>query len=144
VDPRHIESRWCANRNWPAALAFIAFCCFEAALSWRQIGKDPPERSSVDLIFYLVAIALIVTTYVPLFRCVRERLVLGIMVLRFMESGALILVRGISATSVHLLQRANFALWSVALGVSLSMLYSSRRNKKKGPDPSDPFFEKGV
>jgi hypothetical protein len=144
VHQRHIESSWCANRNCPAALAFVAFCCFVAAQSWRQIGKDPPERSSVDLIFYLVAIALIVTSYVPVFPCVRERLVLGIMVLRLMESGALILVPGISTTSVNLLQRANFALWSVALGVSLSMLYSSLRNKKKGPDPSDPSFNKEI
>src|SRR6187399_1037954 len=133
----HAQSRWCATRNWTTAFAFVAFTAFLTVQSWRQIGREKPDLSTIDLIFYLIAIVMIVRTYFEVFWCLRERVVLGIVAVGLIWRVALTLIPGLFAASgIH------FALKSVALIASLSMLYSSLR--RKGARPLIPLFpEKG-
>jgi hypothetical protein len=53
--------------------------------------------------------------------------VLGLLIVRFAVGFATKVVPTLLGQAGDLLKRANFALWALALAVSLSMLYSSLR-----------------
>jgi hypothetical protein len=74
----------------------------------------------------LIAIVVLAQIFVA-FRCVRERLVLGLLIVRFAVGFAAKVAPGLFGSAGDLLKQTNFALWAGALFVSLSMLYSSLR-----------------
>lgn len=115
----------CANRHRAVALVFVAFCALEVSLSWRAIGQK--GLMSFDLLWNLVSIVL-VAQFLSWFKCVRERLVFGLMIMRFAVGFTAKVAPELFAFSEDLLKRTNFALWAAALTVSLSMFYSSLRS----------------
>lgn len=132
--PQDAHSRWCANRNTRIALAVTAFFALEVFLSWRGLGQTIPKSDTVSLFVSLFVIAWLVLLFVS-FKCVRERLVLGLLIIRFAVGFAAEVAPAVFDSFYSgpgLWKRANLALWAVTLAVSLSMLYSSLRLRSRG------------
>lgn len=127
-----VHSRWCANRNTRIALALTAFCALEVFLSWRGLGQTIEKSDTVSLFVGLFVIGWLVLLFAT-FKCVRERLVLGLLIIRFAVGFAIRVSPTLSDSAADFWKRANVALWVVALALSLSMLYSSRRFRPPAP-----------
>ncbi len=121
---------WCANRNPKIALGVAAFCGLEVFLSWRTSGQAPPNG---DLFFQLFSVYVIflLLQFLVAFKCVRERLVLGIFTASFVVGLAGSLAPSVFGPAIDPLGRADAALWAVAFVVSLTMVYSSLRLRPK-------------
>jgi hypothetical protein len=74
----------------------------------------------------MIAIAVLAQVFAK-FSCIRERLVLGLLILRFGVAFAVKVAPTLLGQTGDLFKRAGFALWALALVVSLTMLYSSLR-----------------
>lgn len=121
-----VHSRWCANKYTPAALLFVAFCALGAILSWRVLGQEGAGHKTSFFWGDLITIVVLSQIFVA-FRCVRERLVLGLLIVRYAVGFAAKVAPELFVSAGDLLKQTNFALWAGALVVSLSMLYSSLR-----------------
>jgi hypothetical protein len=82
IQSEDVHSRWCANRSTPASLAFVAFCALGAILGWRVLGQEGLAHSTSLLFGDLIVIAVLAQVFSK-FSCVRERLVLGLLIVRF-------------------------------------------------------------
>lgn len=127
-----VHSRWCANRYAPTALGFVAFCALGAIQSWRGLGKEILKGDTVLLLGILFVIAMLLQLFVSL-KCVRERIVLGLLIMRFALGFIVKMAPPLSGTAADVWKGGSFALWAAALGVSLSMLYSSLRFRPPEP-----------
>ncbi len=129
-----VHARYCAVRNVRIALLFVAFCTLQAFLWWRDLDKAFPQYGPYDLVWHVIAIAVIVKLFAA-FACLRERFVLGL--------GIAVLVRGLVSgfkpslidPVAGMVRHAFLALWVVALLLSLSMLVSSPHRSKCGGWP---------
>ena len=76
-----VHSRYCAIQNTRTVLVVIAFCALEVFLSWKGLGKNFP---SYNLIVPLRDIAVLVACVrlIVIFTCVRERLVISVIMVR--------------------------------------------------------------
>lgn len=126
VQSQDVHSRWCANRYTPTALLFVAFCALGAILSWRVLGQGGPGHNTSFFWGDLIAIVVLAQIFAA-FRCARERLVLGLLIVRFAVGFAAKVAPTLFGSAGDLLKQTNFALWAGALVVSLSLLYSSLR-----------------
>lgn len=123
------HGRLCANRNIRVALIVVAFCGMEVALSWRSLGRNTPiEHDTMFFLGHVIAIAVLVLLFTG-FRCLRERLVLVLAMVKF----AIGLVSGlapalVSSTS-NFAKRGDLALWVIAAALSVSMFVSSVKLK---------------
>lgn len=124
VQPQDVHSRWCANKHKSTALLFVAFCSLGAILSWRVLGQEGPGHNMSSLLGDLIAIVVLAQIFAA-FRCVRERVVLGLLIVRFAVGFATNVAPTLFGSAGELAKRTNFILWAGALVVSLSMLYSS-------------------
>jgi hypothetical protein len=124
------HSQWCANRNPKIALGVAAFCGLEAFLSWRTASQAP---SNPDWFFQLVSVYVIflLLHFLVAFKCVRERLVLGIFTATFVVGVAGGFAPSVFGPAIDPLGRAETVLWGVAFLVSLTMIYSSLRLRPK-------------
>jgi hypothetical protein len=115
-------------RSVPVALGFVAFCALGTALSWRVLGQEGSQGGTSFLFGDIIVIAVLAQVFAK-FSCVRERLVLGLLIVRFAAGVATKVAPTLFGQAGDLLKRANFAVWAVALAVSLSILYSSLRSR---------------
>jgi hypothetical protein len=118
------HSSSCPNRNRGMALGIVTFCALETALSWKAIGQEGPAH--FDLLWNLAAIA-IVAQFFASFKCVRERLVLNLIIIRFAIGSIARMSPSLLVFTGDLQKPIYFTIWTFALAVSLSMLYSSLR-----------------
>src|SRR6185437_10771275 len=122
-----VHSRYCANRNLWVAFAFVAFCLMEAILSWRSLGKEQSAQPvGIILLGHGVAIAVLAQLLV-VFKCLRERIVLSLGIVRLAEGLFGGLAPGWVSPVAVTLRPANLALWVLAGIISLTMLVSAAR-----------------
>ena len=127
VQLENVHSRGCANRYTMTALMFVAFCALGLVMSWGVLGQENVHHNTSRFFGDLIAIVVLAQVFTT-FSCLRERLVLGLLLTRF---GVGLVVKFVPALSSQvgddLLKRATLVLWTLALLVSLSMLYSALR-----------------
>lgn len=120
------HARNCAIANSRTSIIFVAFCALEVFLSWRVLGKTFPAYNLVG-VFRDIVMIMVCAKLLLIFRCFRERLVVGIVMLRYVIS----LVSGFMPTVFNRaagpIRSVDLALWVLALIVSLSMLIHSAR-----------------
>jgi len=126
IQSADIHTRWCANRSMPTAIAFVAFCALGAVLAWRVLGQEGVVHRTTALFGDLIVIAVLAQVFAK-FSCIRERFVLGLLILRFGVAFVAKVAPALFGETGYLLRRASFGLWVLALVVSLSMLYSALR-----------------
>lgn len=111
--------------NPSTALLLIAFLLLEAILSWRAIGREERPADDPILIAVLLLALPMLARLMVVFRCTRERIVLGLLMLRSALSLAAKMMPSLVADSFRVFSVVNLVLWILALLVSGTMLYSS-------------------
>jgi hypothetical protein len=129
-----VHTRWCANRSMPTAIGFVTFCVLGAVLAWRVLGQEGVAHRTTALFGDLIVITVLAQVFAK-FSCVRERLVLGLLILRFGVAFVAKVAPALFGETGYLVRRASFGLWVLALAVSLSMLYSALRFRSR-PRPA--------
>lgn len=124
-DKEEVAKHLCASRSVPVAVAFTLFCVLGAAASLyaRRIG---PHRTGEGASLLARGIALIILFQLfVVFKCVRERVVIGIVGLRLLAGMLPVaLLPHLDPASLPVHQIA-FALWIVGILISASMLVSA-------------------
>ncbi len=122
-----IHAQYCTLRNRRTALVITALFVVEVYVSWRGLGRPSLKNSLIELPFYIAVFVISAKLFV-IFRCFRERLVMGLATVAFVMGVA----SGYFPTDVSrfapLASYGRLALWSLALLISLSMLVESARN----------------
>jgi hypothetical protein len=130
------HERLCANRNLPMALIVVVFCGMELVLSWRSLGRSSPVEH--DKLFFLgpvIGIAVLAMLFAE-FKCIRERLVLALAMIRFATGLVSNLAPGLVNPTSKLLKGSYLLLWIIATVISISMLVSSAKLKDHADNPS--------
>ena len=123
----NVHSRFCANRNVVTALIFVAFCAMGVFLSWRSFAEGKVfTGSTIHSLGDALGIVILVQ-WLTVFRCLRERIVLSLGIIRL----AAALVAGLEPGWVDpvavTMRQGSLALWTLAGIISLSMLVSALR-----------------
>lgn len=122
-----VHSRYCANRNIGVAFAFLAFCCMEAILSWRALGKEYPAQHGVMILLGQAVAIAVLAQLLTVFRCLRERIVLSLSIVRLATGLVAGLAPGWVSPAAVSIRLGSLALWCLAGIISLSMLISASR-----------------
>jgi hypothetical protein len=120
------HGRYCIITNPRAALELVLSLAVVVFVSWNGLRKPILPISVIELVLYVLVAAIFVKCLV-IFRCVRERLILGLALTSLAIGGASGLVPvGIGAFA-DLIKYGKFGLWTFALLISISALISSAR-----------------
>jgi hypothetical protein len=129
-----VHAHFCAVRNWRTALLFAACCALLVIVSWKTTGKAPSKHSYFDIPFNVLTI-LILGRWPVVFRCFRERFVLGLVLVSQVKW---LVSWFVPTLGVAVLARQMFrVLWVLAFLMSLSMLVQSARNPYVEPEEGD-------
>jgi hypothetical protein len=96
-------------------------------VSWRDLHKAPQPRDFIQLPFAILLVAIYAKS-LPIFKCFRERLVLGLAIASFVLAEVSEFAPAIVGPFAGLVKSGDLALTGLALLVSLSMLIQSARN----------------
>ena len=98
---------------------------------WRGAsGKPHPPDSGAFFLSYQVVALLVAGLLFTTFKCTRERAVIALSLLT--PVGALVFAALPSLASFHpILEWIDFAVWTTALVISLTMLASALRSRKR-------------
>lgn len=124
-----VHLRVCANRHTKISLLFVAFCVMETLLVWRPlVNSETADRGAVFVLGLAVTIA-VLTQMLRLFRCPRERIILGLAIASFGISLISAIAPSLMLKFEPFVAHADLALWVIAFVLSLSMLVSSLSRK---------------
>jgi hypothetical protein len=130
VDSTCLHDLYCANRSLGTAWLFVAFCGIEALVCWRALGKPRPVDSGAFFLFFQAYALLLVAFLFVAFKCVRERLVLGLALVTSVRALSFGFAPRLVSLTAGLVSWTPLALWLTAFVVSLSMLASASRNTR--------------
>ena len=101
-------------------------------VSWTGLDK-PLARPRLDLRLIGIYVLAMVTYWLVVFTCFRERLVLGITIIDLLTMEVQGFVPSVSSKHVELVKSGKLALAYLGLLVSLSMLIDAARSPNAGP-----------
>ena len=110
------------------AILFVAFFTIEVLVSWRTLDKPHHRPSLIELPFYILTVAIGVR-WLLMFKCVVERLVLGLSLINFVIGVVSAYVPTIgSGPFSELIKSGKLSLWVFVLVVSIGLLILSARS----------------
>src|SRR5579863_1440085 len=118
--------RYCALTNTRAALVLVLCLAVVVFVGWNGLGKPLQQVSVIELPLYIFVEALFVICLV-IFRCFRERLIMGLAMVSLVIGGASGFVPVRVGPFADLIKYGEFGLWTFALLISLSALITSAR-----------------
>ena len=125
-----MHARICPVRNIRIAVFLAGFFTLEIFLSWRALGKPFLEHNLFDLLFRIVIFSALFPVLLKISRCVPERIILGIIMIRFVTGWAIEFAPNLVEPVADLVRQCNLVLWILAFLISLTMLVSSLSNPK--------------
>jgi len=119
------HSQLCASRNVKVALVYVVFCGVCLFLSWRPSHALPgPDR----LLPFGLLVAIVILAQVAFaVKCVRERVVVGAIMLSLASALVARLAPGVVSPLAGVLRIIDYLLWGIASVISVSMFVSSIR-----------------
>lgn len=119
------HSQLCASRNVEVALVYVVFCGVCLFLSWRPSRALPnPDR----LLPFGLLVAIVILAQVAFaVKCVRERVVVGAIMVSFASALVAQLAPGVVSPLADVLRIIDYLLWGIASAISVSMFVSSIR-----------------
>ena len=135
------HGRYCATSDTEIASLFVVACALETFLSWRDLHASIPY-GFFDIMTSCFGILASIWLFV-LFKCIRERIVVGIVLVRSL-AGALAGFTSVGAIdSVGRILKPSFlGLWALAGCISVSMLVSSVQRPRIVIAPDDRIYPK--
>src|SRR5712692_7238485 len=115
-----IHARICAVRNVRSAVFLVGFFAVELFLSWRALGKPFVEHNLYDLLFRIVLSIVLFPILWKICRCVPERFLLGIVMIRFVTGWVFEYAPNLVDPFAGLIRQCNLVLWILAFLTSLT------------------------
>lgn len=125
-----IHARICAVRNVRSAAFLVGFFTLEVFLSWRTLGTPFVEHNLYDLLFRIVLSIVFFPVLWKISRCVPERFILGIVMIRFVTGWVFEYAPNLVDPFAGLIRQCNLVLWVLAFLTSINMLVSSLSRPK--------------
>lgn len=126
-----LHARYCPVKNPRAALFLVGCFSLLVLLAWTDLHKPAEQKSLIELPFAALVVAACANWMVA-FRCFRERVVLGIVIVTLTAGEITGLFSAINYRSVELIRFLNLILEGIGLLVSLSLLVSATRKPNIG------------
>jgi hypothetical protein len=124
------HERCCAVRDLRIGLLFVAIFALESLLAWRGLNRPVQRISLFELPFVILAF-LVVGRFFWMFRCLRERLVLGFGMIAFAISVTLGFFPGFMESPLgETLKIYKLVLWFLSFVISASMIVPSNEARK--------------
>jgi hypothetical protein len=131
LSDQEFHALYCPAKNPKSALFLVAFLSLETFLGWKGLHKAPERPDFITLIF-LIFVAAMLAKPLANFTCFRDRVVFVLVIGSLAADEAFGFFPAIIGPHVHLVNSIVFALWVVALLVSLTMLVQSARSPNAG------------
>lgn len=126
-EQRH-ERFWCAFTHVRIAWVFVAFCALEAFTNWRELDKPISRPSLPELPFYILLLVVYAPIFLMIFRCFRERFVIGIGTAQTAMAVVSWFAPTLFSPLAYLIRWAFLVLWVLAFVLSLNMPVQAARN----------------
>jgi hypothetical protein len=120
------HQQYCIVKNARSALVLVLCLALVVFASWRALRTPMQEVRVIELPLYVLVAAIFVKCLV-IFRCFRERLIVGLAMVSLAIGGASGLFPVRVGPFADLIKYGKFGLWTVALLISLSALVDSAR-----------------
>jgi len=132
--PSNPESHafYCPIKNVKSALFVVASFTVITFVSWTGLDK-PLAHPRLDLRLIGIYVLAMVTYWLVVFTCVRERLLLGITIISLLKMEVQGFAPSVFSKYVELVKSGELALALIGLFVSLSMLIEAARSPRAGP-----------
>jgi len=122
------HERNCALKKTRTAVLFVAFFAIEVVVSWRALDKPYHRPSFIELPFFVITIGIGVK-WLLMFKCVLERLAIGLSLINFAAGLVAAYVPTIgNGPFSDLIKSCKLSLWVFVLVVSIGMLILSARS----------------
>jgi hypothetical protein len=126
----NFHNRFCGNRSVGTACFFVAFWAMIFFTAWRGLGKSHLVHSGAFFLFYQANALLVVGVFFALFKCLRERVVLGLSLLIPVRVLCFAVAPSMANWS-GFAYRVDLIASAIALAVSISMLISALRHRNR-------------
>ena len=120
------HGQYCIITNPRTALVLVLSLALVVCVSWNGLRKPIQHIRVLELLLYVLVAAIFVKCLV-IFRCFRERLIVGLALTSLAIGGASGLVPVGGGAFADLIKYGKCGLWTFALLISISALISSAR-----------------
>jgi hypothetical protein len=126
-----IHAQSCPVKNSKSALFLVASFSVMVFVGWKGLHRAPEHKSIVELLFYIV-VAAGLARLLAAFTCLRERLVISVVIVSLLTGAATGFVPSVFSQHVEMVKFGELALSLLGLLVSLTMLVQSARSRNVG------------
>jgi hypothetical protein len=123
---------YCPIKNAKSALFVVASFSVISFASWRGLDKPLAHYRFGELLIVFFLVAMVAQLFVE-FTCVRERLLLGIVIIGLLKMEVQGFAPSVFSKHVELVKSGELALALIGLFVSLTMLIQVARSPGAGP-----------
>ncbi len=116
--------QYCTMSNTRVALTLTLSLVLVVFVSWIDVSK-PVQRISLFNLVLLISVEIMLARGLAIFRCFRERLILGVIMTTLAISVVSELLHFRNESNAELINYSEFGLWVLALLLSLSALVNS-------------------
>jgi hypothetical protein len=139
---RQRHERFCAYTHVRVAWFFVAFCALEVYSSWKAVDRPIVRPSPFNLVFYSLIVVAYAPIFLMIFRCFAERFVIAIATAHMTMAVISGFGPGLFDPLTHVISWCFFALWIIALILSMRMPIHAIRNPYFAPEGEEPLREK--
>jgi hypothetical protein len=125
---------YCPIKNVKSALFVAASFSVIAFASWKGLDKPPEHYSFVQLLLVAIFVVAIVAPWLVEFTCVRERLLLCIVIISLLKMEVQGFAPSVFSKHVELVKSGELASALIGLFVSLTMLIQAIRSPGVEPN----------
>ena len=130
AQPESLHDRYCANRNVATAAIFVAGCAWVLVGFWMAWIRPHATDYGAPSLFSQACVFFGVGFGFTIFKCLRERVVIALWLLTPARALLFAAVSGLANFS-GFAYRVDLAASVIALAVSISMLVSALRRRKR-------------
>jgi hypothetical protein len=120
---------YCPRKNTKSALLLVALFSLETFQGWKRLHKAPDRPDLITLASLIILTVLLAKSLVN-FTCFRERLIFILILVGLVADYVFEFYPAIIGTHVLLANSIISSLWTLALLVSLTMLFQSFRSPR--------------
>jgi len=146
IPPEQMHERLlCGFTHVRVAIGFVVFCGWILFLDWKNLDRPVSQPGLIDVLFYILVIAVYVPLLMRMFRCFSERFVIGLSSVHMAMAIVSHFVPGMFDPVEGLVGRIFLVLGVLAFLMSANMLVQAVRNPYVAPPGGElPSSRKGL